>query len=253
MENAKHDRRAFLRVAGGGAAIAAALNRGIAQARPQDVPPAATARSGDLCFMSAKDLAALIQTRKVSAREVMAAHLTRIHQVNPKINAIVARLDVGRLEALAQMCNGRYLTAGADDSNLARLLETTLPAADDERRLEGKFDLWADYGYWLAVLLVPFALLNFRRGAVALFVCVLLPLPAHASWWSDLWQTRDQQGFQALQEGEPERAGTLFENPQWQGVADYRSGIYRGADQYFSADASHTGSYTRGNALAHEG
>ncbi len=43
-----------------------------------------------------------------------------------------------------------------------------LPSADDQRRLEGKFDLWADYGYWLALLLIPFALLNFRRGAVAL-------------------------------------------------------------------------------------
>jgi Ca-activated chloride channel family protein len=168
-------------------------------------------------------------------------------------NTIVAKLDVGRLETLAQMCNGRYLTAGADASNLAYLLETTLPAADDERRLEGKFDLWADYGYWLAIALIPFALLCFRRGAVALFVCVLMPPPAHASWWGDLWQTPDQQGYQALQQGEPERAGALFENPQWQGVAAYRSSNYAGADQKFSADASPVGSYNRGNALAHEG
>lgn len=107
MENAKHDRRAFLRVAGGGAAIAAALNREIAQAGPQDVIPAATARSGDLCFMSANDLAALIQTRQVSAREVMAAHLTRIHLVNPTINAIVARLDDQKCLALADAADER--------------------------------------------------------------------------------------------------------------------------------------------------
>ncbi len=168
-------------------------------------------------------------------------------------NTIVAKLDDGRLTALAQMCNGRYLTAGADDTNLGQLLDTPLPAADDERRLEGKFDLWSDSGYWLALLLIPFALLNFRRGAVAVFVCVLLPPPAHASWWNDLWQTPDQLGFQALQEGEPERAGTLFENPQWQGVADYRSGNFGGADQKFATDASPTGSYNRGNALAHQG
>lgn len=168
-------------------------------------------------------------------------------------NTIVAKLDVGRLEALAQMCNGRYLTAGADDSNLDQLLGTPLPSADDQRRLEGKFDLWADYGYWLALLLIPFALLNFRRGAVALFVCVLLPPPAHASWWTDLWSTPDQQGFKALQQGEPERAATLFENPQWQGVADYRSGNYDGADRKFSADGSPAGSYNRGNSLARAG
>jgi Ca-activated chloride channel family protein len=80
-----------------------------------------------------------------------------------------------------------------------------------------------------------------------------MPPPAHASWWSDLWKTPDQQGFQALQQGEPERAATLFEDPQWKGVADYRGGDYEGADRKFSADTSAAGTYNRGNALAHQG
>jgi len=51
--------------------------------------------------MSAKDLAALIRTRKVSAREVMAAHLERIRRLNPAINAIVAKRDDDQCLALA--------------------------------------------------------------------------------------------------------------------------------------------------------
>ncbi len=156
-------------------------------------------------------------------------------------NTIIAKLDTKRLEALAQMCNGRYETASAADTNIMELLATPLPSADDERRLERKFDLWADYGYWLALLLIPFALLNFRRGAVALLVFALTPPPAHASWWDDLWQTPDQQGYHALQDGEPEQASKLFENPQWQGVADYRSGAFAEADRRFSADGSAVG------------
>src|SRR6185503_5954602 len=46
----------------------------------------------DLCFMSARDLAALIRSRQVSAREVMTAHLRQIEQINPTINAIVGKL-----------------------------------------------------------------------------------------------------------------------------------------------------------------
>ena len=168
-------------------------------------------------------------------------------------NTIVAKLDTNRLTALAQMCNGRYASVGSSDAQIIQLLDTALPKADDERRLERKFDLWADAGHWLVLLLVPLALLNFRRGVVALLVCALLPPPAHASWWNDLWQTPDQQGFSALQQGEPEQAATLFENPQWQGVASYRSGDYAGANQRFSADPSPTGNYNRGNALAREG
>jgi Ca-activated chloride channel homolog len=168
-------------------------------------------------------------------------------------NTIVAKLDDKRLATLAQMSGGRYATAGADDANIMALLETPLPDANDQRRLDRKFDLWADYGYWLALLLIPLALFNFRRGAMALLLCALLPRPAHASWWDDLWRTPDQQGYHALQQGEPERAAGLFENPQWQGVADYRSGAYGEADKRFAADASPTGHYNRGNALARQG
>src|SRR5262249_52403050 len=125
-------------------------------------------------------------------------------------NMIVAKLDADRLATLAQMCSGRYATATADAAAFTTLLTTHLPSPNDERRLERKFDLWADYGYWLAVPLVPLALLMFRRGAVALVLCALLPPPAHASWWDDLWQRPDQQAMRALQEGDPERAASLF-------------------------------------------
>src|SRR5262245_3507483 len=67
-----------------------------------------TARSEtDICYMSAKDLAAMIRTRKLSAREVMAAHLQRISQMNPKINAIVAKLDDQQCLALADAADRR--------------------------------------------------------------------------------------------------------------------------------------------------
>src|SRR4051812_22838873 len=42
-----------------------------------------------LCFMSAVEMAALIRAKKLSAREALAAHLTQIERVNPKVNAIV--------------------------------------------------------------------------------------------------------------------------------------------------------------------
>lgn len=43
----------------------------------------------DICFLSARDLAQLIQQRKLSALEVMQAHLAQIERVNPHVNAIV--------------------------------------------------------------------------------------------------------------------------------------------------------------------
>jgi amidase len=57
--------------------------------------------NGDLCFASGRELAALIRTRQVSAREVMVAHLDRINKLNPTLNAIVAKLDDDRCLSLA--------------------------------------------------------------------------------------------------------------------------------------------------------
>jgi amidase len=57
--------------------------------------------------MTATDLAALIHARKVSAREVMAAHLEAINRLNPTINAIVARLHDEKCLALADAADER--------------------------------------------------------------------------------------------------------------------------------------------------
>ncbi len=101
MENSRYDRRDFLKLASAGGLIGTLAScSGTQQPSPEDAQ-ARPANPGDLCYMDAKDLAALIQTRKVSAREVMAAHLDRINRLNPKINAIVARLEDEKCLALA--------------------------------------------------------------------------------------------------------------------------------------------------------
>jgi amidase len=43
----------------------------------------------DICFYDAAELADLIRSKKLSAREVLEAHLTRIDDLNPQVNAIV--------------------------------------------------------------------------------------------------------------------------------------------------------------------
>ncbi len=49
--------------------------------------------TNDLCLLGATDLARLLRTRQVSAREVLDASLVRIDEVDPVLNAIVSRDD----------------------------------------------------------------------------------------------------------------------------------------------------------------
>ncbi len=63
--------------------------------------------------MSARELAGSIRQRRLSARDVMAAFLRQIERVNPKINAIVARLDDEKCFELADEADRRLARAAA--------------------------------------------------------------------------------------------------------------------------------------------
>lgn len=179
---------------------------------------------------------------------------------------IIARLDAERLQAVADAMHGRYATLVIDDGDLSALLDTPRTDADATTAVDRTFDLWADRGYWIALALLPLLLLGFRRGVLASLALLLVPPPpATASVWDDLWQRRDQQGYQHLIEGAPERAVREFEDPDWRAAALYRAGEHARAAELWSKPASPgesaaspeadtaTRAYNRGNALAQAG
>ncbi|HTZ57058.1 MAG TPA: amidase [Acidobacteriaceae bacterium] len=70
--------------------------------------------SDEICSMRAVDMVAAIRAKKLSAREVMQAHLKQIHRVNAKVNAVVTLVDEDHLMAQAAaadeaLANGKWL------------------------------------------------------------------------------------------------------------------------------------------------
>jgi amidase len=110
MENLHH-RRDILKLAATSRAVSTLVSpadrRPASSSASLDSPAGSPGNSTDLCFLSARDLAALIRERKASAREVMAAHLERIRQLNPRLNAIVSKLDDDLCLALADAADQR--------------------------------------------------------------------------------------------------------------------------------------------------
>lgn len=86
-------RREFLKASGTALAATTLANRAVS-AQTSSV-------ASQLCFKSARELAEMIRAKKISAREVMQAHLAQIARVNPKVNAIVGKLDDDKCLALA--------------------------------------------------------------------------------------------------------------------------------------------------------
>jgi amidase len=64
--------------------------------------PSRESRDNEICYTPAHQLAAWIQLRKLSVREVMEVHLRRIARVNHKVNAIVTLVSEDKLMADAR-------------------------------------------------------------------------------------------------------------------------------------------------------
>jgi Ca-activated chloride channel family protein len=167
----------------------------------------------------------------------------------------VPKLEERGLRKLAGIGGGRYARISTDDRDLETLLsgEVSGGAAIGENSLAT--DRWREEGPWLLLLLLPLAALAFRRGwvLVALIFVVPLPQPAHAAFWDELWLNKDQQAEKALEAGNPGDAAALFENPDWQAVADYRAGDYAGSAKVFAESSDTRNLYNLANAMAFQG
>src|SRR6202012_3498247 len=74
----------------------------------------AASPADEICYMRAVDMVDAIRTRKLSAREIMQAHLKQISRVNAKVNAMVTMVPEDQLMAQAAaadeaLANGKWL------------------------------------------------------------------------------------------------------------------------------------------------
>ena len=76
-------------------------------------PDAAPGSSDEICFMRTVDIMDALRKKKLSARELMQAHLKQIDRVNPRVNAIITLVPEDQLMAQAAaadeaLANGKW-------------------------------------------------------------------------------------------------------------------------------------------------
>lgn len=196
----------------------------------------------------------------------------------------LARLDAASLSALAADGGGVYAGLTQDDADLRALdvLDpqgrtqrdmSVEPITTDDGAQQNVGVQRSDDGIWLLLLLLPLALIGFRRGWLALLPLTVLGVmapsqPASAAseqspttqatadrgWeWASLWQRDDQRAHQALQQGAVDSARALARDPALQGAAAYRGNDYAAAAKAWAGVDNADAHYNRGNALANAG
>lgn len=169
---------------------------------------------------------------------------------------VVSALTPDTLQAVAEAGGGVYIPAALDGHDVQRLAaEFERSAGPPEAQASATRPAWKDQGHWLVVAALPLAALLFRRGWLAgLVVPILLIPPPAAAWdWADLWQRPAQQAAAALRADQPAEAAAATPDPRWRGAAYYRQGDFASAADYFARAEGAVSHYNRGNALARSG
>lgn len=173
---------------------------------------------------------------------------------------VVPKLPASELQKLANDGHGIYQAISDNDSDIKNLLATVDKsvqkagaAGDNNTKNTLLLEKWDEKGVWLLLLILPLAALNFRRGLLGLVFLCLIPVPknSYALEWQDLWQTRDQQAYQAYKQGNFDKAAKLFEDPAWQAAAQYKSSELE--IKQYKTPTTATGFYNQGNVFAKAG
>ena len=170
-------------------------------------------------------------------------------------NIVLAKTNPSEMRKVAQAGGGVYVVSDIGDHDLQQLSSQFASNSSSNlvKNENQKVESWLNEGIWLVLLLLPLALLAFRKGYLASVVLVLFvlpqPEPAMALTWDDLWLTPDQQGQKALDKGDAKQAATKFTDPSWKASAEYKAGDYQKALEDFAQDSTVEGLYNKANAL----
>ncbi len=165
---------------------------------------------------------------------------------NSSGNTVLSNIDSNFLNDIAKSTGGVFTKITANDADIDSII--ALSKTMEKSESSKKVMWWKDMGIYIPFILLPFALILFKRGFLISFL-ILFSLPSYAFTWEDLWYNNNQQG-QMLLPTNPEKAAEKFTDKSYKGTAEYKSKQYDKALQNFNAENDY---YNAGNALAHLG
>lgn len=162
-------------------------------------------------------------------------------------SVVISKLNEKLLRSISRNSGGLYQnlydTPNAIDNFL--LFKQQIFKKLLEKQKNKQVIVWVDLGIWLSLLLIPFALLTFRRGYL-LTLPLLLMFQNQPEAYS-LFKTDNQLGQQHFVNEDYQKAALNFKNPDWKASSLYKAKLY---DEALDAFAKLGQTYNEANALA---
>ena len=170
---------------------------------------------------------------------------------------IIAKVYFEDLQAIATAGAGRFSKMTASDDDIQYLLsasdESNIDASEDSK--DASLALPVNDGVWLVWLILPFALLLFRKNVLWIIVVICIhPMEqqAYALDWQSLWKTPEQRAFDAYEQGDYENSQALTHDPQLKGSAYYKQEQFENAQSWYARQDTAESYYNVGNALTRQ-
>lgn len=164
---------------------------------------------------------------------------------------VVAKMNRRDLLSLAQATQGVFATLRNDDQDI-QAIQTLIDINrfdHQSTQSDQEFDVWYEHGSWLLLLVVPIALMAFRKGFLVVLVALVLPVPqsAEALDWQQWFKNDDQKALEQFNAGDYETAGQQFKHNDWKAASQFKGEQFEDALQHYE---SSNDLYNKGNALA---
>lgn len=213
-------------------------------------------RYQDLITENLKDGRFALNTLTVGTPEGGPIPLPKQGFIRENGTIVMTKASPSALQQLASSNGGRSQRLTLDDTDIINLGLRAEDAGDwEDSDRDLTVNRFQDDGYWLLWLALPLVLAGWRKGALTVALLALLPLvprPAMALSWDELWAREDQRAPELIAR-DPARAATELSDPQWRGSAQFRNQDYEAAAESFGRVQGPQADYNRGNALAHAG
>ena len=173
----------------------------------------------------------------------------RVLKTNGK--KVVPGTPIESLKTLSKTIKGHFYHARLSSSELDKI--TGQASNNDAEQADNKSINWLDQGQWLALPFLLWLAFQFRRGMLFVLVLGIFMLPTNKATASplDWFKTPDQQGQQAVDQGDWKSAAKHFQRPDWKAASAYALGDYQQAATTLATHShSSADNYNLGNALA---
>ncbi len=194
---------------------------------------------------------------------------------------VLSKLDPLPLKKLTSAGGGQYKKLSLGDSDFETLLAQRADQNSQQTDQDKQLEQWIDAGAYFTLLLIPLALMSFRKGLFSFILCLsfssfwgslLMTESAYAETtesagiepttvqlstqeqfretWKNLWTTPEQQAQKSFNNKDYQSAADQFSDNNWKASANYRVGNFKQAlKQYSQSDDAHS-LHNKGNTLA---